>query len=120
MSILDKEIKTEIPITEISANFLAGLGFARTSKKTTGRQFYGNPNINNRREDMAFERIKYGYKLSLSIPSWSDIGTLNIAKVRRTHARTRYVTVANKRLETVEDFVTLVNEHSPKETYVNS
>lgn len=120
MSILDSDIKTTIPITEISANFLAGMGFARTSKKPKNHQFYGNPSANNRREDMVFVRIKYGYKIVLSIPSWSDVGTLSVAKVRRTHAKTRYVCADNQRIETVEEFIEQVNKRSPKETYVNS
>lgn len=120
MSILDSDIKTTIPITEISANFLAGMGFARTSKKPKNHQFYGNPNVKNRREDMVFVRIKYGYKIVLSVPSWSDVGTLSIAKVHRAHAKTRYITVANQRVETVDEFIEHVNKRSPKETYVNS
>lgn len=66
---------------------------------------------------MAFERIKYGYKIVLSVPCWSDIGTINIAKVRRVHAKTRYANIDNKRVETVDEFVAIVNKHSPRETY---
>lgn len=106
MSILDSEIKTEIGIKDITSNFLAGMGFA---KKETSRK-----------SDRLYERIKYGYKICLSMPGWAGAATVNISKVRRTHTKTRYVNCRNYRAETVEQFIDIVNRHSPRETYEHS
>ena len=103
MSILDKEIKTAIPIKEVTSNFLAGMGFAR--KQTT------------RKNDRCYERIKWAYKISLALPSWTETGTINIAKVHRNHGKTRYSNVGNYRVETIEQFIDIVNKHQPRETY---
>lgn len=114
MSILDKDIITSIPITGITPNFLAGMGFARIPNK---RHQYVPYNATRKRDDMNFERIKWGYKISLSIPGYSDVGTLNISKVRRVHGKTHYMPPKNHRIETVEQFIEIVNKHQPRETY---
>ena len=98
MSILDKDLNIEVDIKDITSSFLSSIGFAR--KNTT------------RKTDRIYIRTKDGYQIVLSMNDWSQFGTLSISKIRRVHGKSRKSTIANKRCETVEQFIELINQYT--------
>lgn len=100
MSVLDDNPMIELPIKQITAKSMADLGFSRM------------PNKYKKRGDSHYERIKDGYKLTLSLVNYSQAGTLNVVKATRLHGKPRYKNVHNYRVETIDQFINIVNTYS--------
>lgn len=100
MSVLDINPIGELPIKQVTAKSMADLGFSRIPNK------YG------RRGDCSYERIKNGYKIILSLVNYSQAGTLNVVKTTRLHGKSLYKNVHIYRVETIDQFIDIVNTYS--------
>lgn len=91
MSVLDGNIDVAIPITEVSNHSFAELGFAQVAIRGKFSREY--------------ERVKGGYKMRLSIATYSPTATLNIAKLRRVNGKTKCISSTGHPVKTIDDFL---------------
>lgn len=97
MGVLDSNPLGELPIKHVTPKSMSDLGFRVMATGSTAAKY---------------ERIKFGYKIVLSLVSYSSAGTMNVAKVIRTHGKTKYETMHNYRVDTIDQFINYLNTYS--------